>query len=361
MDKNLDDLDNLDFFEDEHKTQAEVDLEQEISDNNNVEDNLIDNEEANEENETEEEVDLITAYLQSKGIDATSVKMQNADGDTEEYNFNDLTREEQLQLLNYNPAEQEGPELADDEARLLGVLRQNNMSVQDYLNAYKRHVIEQYQAVVDKNTAESFSVDDYTDEELFVADLKDKVPDLTEQEALDALEAEQQNPTLFAKKIAGLRESYQTREREVRQQEAYEQQQIQAQQAAQYEQVIVNTIQNNNSIDLGDTSLELSEDDMNEIASFILDSDAAGVRHIAKALNDPKMLVEMAWWALKGHDALSQVTQYYKKQISDARKSARATAAPSKPKPTTVVTKPSKRQSESKSVTNEFDLYDNLV
>ena len=69
--------------------------------------------------------------------------------------------------------------------------------------------------------------------------------------------------------------------------------------------MIVDTIQNNNSIDLGDTSLELSEDDMNEIASFILDSDSAGVRYIAKALNDPKMLVEMAWWALKGHDALN--------------------------------------------------------
>jgi len=47
---------------------------------------------------------------------------------------------------------------------------------------------------------------------------------------------------------------------------------------------------------------------MNEIASFILDTDSAGVRYIAKALNDPKTLVEMAWWTLKGHDALNQIT-----------------------------------------------------
>ena len=359
MDRELNDLDNLDFFDDEYQTHAEEQLEKEIADNNNVED-VTQVEEPVNENEETQEPDLITTYLQSKGIDASSIKMQNENGDTEEYNFNDLSREEQLQLLNYNPAEQEEPELAEDETRLLGILRQNNMSVQDYLNAYKRHVIEEFKATMPVPETPS-SIDDYTDDELFIADLKDKIPDLTEEEALQALESEQQNPTLFKKKMDGLRASYKAQEQSLRDAENAEQQRAQEAQAAQYESLIVDTIQKNNSIDLGDTSLELSEDDMNEIASFILDSDAAGVRHIAKALNDPKMLVEMAWWALKGHDALNQVTQYYKKQISDARKSARAAATSSRQKPTTVVTKPSKKQSESKSATNEYDLYDNLI
>lgn len=301
--------------------------------------------------------DVITEYLRSKGIDASAIKMQNENGETEDFNFKDLTREEQLQILDYNPASQEEPELAEDEEKLLNILRQNNMSVQDYLNAYKKHVIEQYQSESDPVNTETYSVDDYTDEELFVADLKDKIPDLTEEEATAALEQESQNPDLFKKKMAGLRAEYQQREQAVKEQEEYRQQQVEAQQAAQFESLIVDTIQRNNSIDLGDTSLELSEDDMNEIASFILDSDAAGVRHLAKALNDPRTLVEMAWWALKGHDALNQVTQYYKRQIADARKSAKA-AATSRQKPTTVITKP-KSQNESKS--SQKDLFEDFI
>ncbi len=46
-----------------------------------------------------------------------------------------------------------------------------------------------------------------------------------------------------------------------------------------YEDEILQAIQDNETIDLGESSLTLSEDDMNEIASFILDSDAAGVRY----------------------------------------------------------------------------------
>lgn len=312
------------------------------------------NPEPQNEEDQDQEVDLITEFLQAKGINPASVKMQNEDGDTEEIDFNDLTREEQLQILNYNPAdkEQEDLGLAKDEEQLLNILRNNNMSVADYLNAYRRHIIEEYQASAQPQ--ETFDVDNYSDEELFIADLKDKVPDLTEEEALAELEMQQQHPELFKKKVDGLRASYQAREKQIREYEEQQAQAAQAQQAAQFEQVIVNTIQDNNSIDLGDTSLELSKDDMNEIASFILDSDPAGVRYIAKALNDPKMLVEMAWWALKGHDALSQVTQYYKKQISEARKASKP--AP-KQKPTNVVAK----KKPSNNVNNEPDLFDRFI
>ena len=363
----LTDLDSLDFFEEDDEAQLQNTQNDPQRDDNTKEDDSQDDNSSgyNEPDNDNDDEDVLTLYLRSKGIDANSVKMENEDGETEGVSFNDLTKEEQLQLLNYNPAEQEEPELADDEARLLGILRQNNMSVQDYLNAYRRHVIEQYDAVQQQQMPEQFSVDDYSDEELFIADLKDKVPDLTEDDAMKALEAEAQNPELFQKKVAGLRTDYENRERAVREQEAYQQQQAQAQQAAQFESIIVDTIQKNHGIDLGDTSLELSADDMNEIASFILDSDAAGVRHIAKALNDPRTLVEMAWWALKGHDALNQVTQYYKKQIADARRSARTSGPTSRTKPTTVVTrsnrKPNGSGSKNGPIQDESDLYDNLI
>lgn len=360
MEKTVENLENDELFDDDYGK----DLDNQDTQNEEDTQNQEDETQTEESSDDADSDDLITTYLKSKGIDANSIKMENEDGETEELNFNDLSKEEQLQLLNYNPNETQEPVLADDEAQLLGILRQNNMSVQDYLNAYKKHVIEEFQAANPSEPQESYSVDDYTDEELFVADLKDKIPDLTEEEAAKALETEQQNPELFQKKVAGLRASYQAQEKSMREAEAAELQKVQEQQAAQFESVIVDTIQRNNSIDLGDTSLELSEDDMNEIASFILDSDAAGVRHIAKALNDPRTLVEMAWWALKGHDALNQVTQYYKRQIAEARKSAKASASAGRTKPTTVVTKPTNKRTNvtrSEGIVNAEDLLDNLV
>lgn len=336
----LNDLDNLDFFEDDKVTNQEG---EETPTTQPEDDPILEN----------EDEDIISAFLQSKGINPKAVKLQNEDGETEEVDFSTLSKEDQLQILSYNPAEPENtvPELTEDEETLLNILRQNNMSVKDYLNAYKQRVIEQYQA--DYQPTETFQVDDYNDDELFVANLKDTVPDITEEEAAQELELQKQNPALFKKKMDGLRASYKEREKQAREYEQQVEQAKMEQQAAQFEDLIVKTIENQPSIDLGETSLELSEDDMNDIASFILDSDQAGVRYITKALNDPKTLVEMAWWALKGHDALDQVTQYYKKQIAEARKVAKPAAT----KPRNVVSKPTNKPN----INQEVDLYDNLV
>lgn len=336
----LNDLDNLDFFEDDKVTNQEG---EETQTTQTEDDPILEN----------EDEDIISAFLQSKGINPKAVKLQNEDGETEEVDFSTLSKEDQLQILSYNPAEPENtaPELTEDEETLLNILRQNNMSVKDYLNAYKQRVIEQYQA--DYQPTETFQVDDYNDDELFVANLKDTVPDITEEEAAQELELQKQNPALFKKKMDGLRASYKEREKQAREYEQQVEQAKMEQQATQFEDLIVKTIENQPSIDLGETSLELSEDDMNDIASFILDSDQAGVRYITKALNDPKTLVEMAWWALKGHDALDQVTQYYKKQIAEARKVTK----PATTKPRNVVSKPTNKPN----INQEVDLYDNLV
>ena len=342
----LNDLDNLDFFDDDYQTTAETESEQ-----------PSEPKEQEVETQETEEPDIITDLLQQKGVNPESIKIYNEDGEIEEVNFNDLSYEDQLQILSDQseaPQETESPDLSPDEEQLLQVLRSNNMSVKDYLNAYRRHVIDQYVASLPEEE-DDYEIDDYTDEELFIADLKDKVQDLTEEEALQELESQKQNPELFKKKVEGLRAYYKDKENQLREFENQQIAQQQAQQAAQFEQVIVDTIQNNNSIDLGDTALELSEDDMNQIASFILDSDQAGVRHIAKALNNPQALVEMAWWFLKGRDALGQITQYYKKQIAEARKGARASAP--RQKPTNVITKPKKSNNKS----DETDLFDNLI
>ena len=59
-----------------------------------------------------------------------------------------------------------------------------------------------------------------------------------------------------------------------------------------------------------------------ELAHFILGQDAAGVSNLGKALNDPETLVKVAWFALKGADAIDSITEYFKNQITKVRESS---------------------------------------
>ena len=57
------------------------------------------------------------------------------------------------------------------------------------------------------------------------------------------------------------------------------------------------------------------------MAQFILGQDAAGVSNLGKALNDPETLVKVAWFALKGADAIDSITDYFKNEITRVRES----------------------------------------
>lgn len=303
------------------------------------------------------EDDLVTRVLKSKGINPDAVRIQNENGEIEETSFYDLTSDEQLDLVNYTRIPQDDLDLEEDEIGFLNHLRDNNLSVNDYLEYYKRLIIEDYQNGLQDNV--SYNIDEYSDDELFIADLKDKVSDLTDEEALQQLNIEKQNSELFTKKMKGLRNQFKERERLALEEAEHEAQEEAAKRAAAYEDMIVGTIQENDSISFGSNgeSITLSEDDMNEIASFILDSDSAGVRYIAKALNDPKKLVGMAWYALKGEEALAKISDYYKKKITEVGKTnyekGFADARAGRPAAKSTVRKP---QSKTKTIKSIDDL-----
>jgi hypothetical protein len=268
-------------------------------------------------NEPEEE-DIIVSLLKDKGINPEAIKFENEAGEIEEKSFNELSREEQLQILNYDESDDDFG-LAEDEVSLINELRASNLSTDEYKKYIAQQAIQEY---LDSNQEDTpvYEIDSIPDDELYLIDLKAKVPELTEEDASAELELAKQNEALYQKKVQGIRNEYKKKEELLAQQEE-EEQRLAAEKAAQeFEDTIVAAIQENDTIDLGESSLTLSEDDMNEIASFILDSDVAGVRHIAKALNDPKTLVGMVWYALKGQEAFSQITDYYKQKITEASK-----------------------------------------
>lgn len=264
------------------------------------------------------EDDIIVTLLKDKGINPDAIKFESETGEIEEKSFNELSREEQLQILNYDKLN-DNYSLAEDEADLINELRKNNLSAEDYRKYIAQQAIQEY---LTDNTSDTptYEVDSIPDDELYLIDLKAKIPELTDEDAATELELAKQHEALYQKKVQGIRNEYKKKEELLAQQEEEEQKLAAEKATKEFEDTIVAAIQENDTIDLGESSLTLSEDDMNEIASFILDSDVAGVRHIAKALNDPKTLVGMVWYALKGQEAFSQISDYYKQKITEASK-----------------------------------------
>ncbi len=254
-------------------------------------------------------------FLESKGINPMAIKFTTEEGTEEIKSFDDLTPEEQLDILTYN---NESHDFKDDEISLINEMRGSNMSARDYVEAIRQQAVIDYQNSL--TPVEESIIDNFTDEELFIADLKDRITDLTETEAAEALSLEKQNETLFKKKMDSLRETYKTRESVMMEQRKQEEAEEAKKQFEEYESMIVKTIENNNIITAGEGSFELSPDDMDDVASFILDTDANGVRHIARAVNDPASLVKMAWFALKGQQALNDLDAYYRQVIAETSK-----------------------------------------
>lgn len=306
-------IDDIDDFEEGLYEEEQQPLDDEYSDYTNEDNYENSYEEDYEDNDYDE--DIVYSLLRNRGIDPNSVKFENENGEIEEVSFDSLSKEEQLQLLDYNDID-DNYGLSQEEVQLINQLRYNNISVNDYNNYIAKQAVDNYASQIN-NTNQHMQVDYIPDDELYVIDLKSRIPEISDEELLEELENAKSNESVYSKKIESIRNEYREKELAMQQQEQQELLAQQQQQMAQFEQVIVNSIQNNDFIDLGDSSLSLSVDDKNELASFILDTDATGVRHIAKALNDPNTLVKMAWYALKGEEAIRQISNYYKQQISE--------------------------------------------
>lgn len=310
--------------------------------------------------EDTDDEDLITSILKSRNIDPEAVNIEDESGNINTVKFSDLSKAEQLDILNAQDIQDSNEDseydLDDDEIDLINAIRNANLSPKEYLNNYREQILREAYQQDASNT-----VDSLTDDELFLADLRSKIPDITDDEATQALEIEKTNEDLFNKKMNAMRENYKQLEAQQLEQSQNEAKQQEAEKYAEFENQIVNAIQDaSNGIDLGNSmSLAWTTDDMNEIASFILDEDATGQRYLAKALSNPQTLVEMAWFALKGKEALSQISDYYKAQITEASKTnynkgyEDAQKGNKKNEVKTVVRKPSKPSSNKRELSIE--------
>lgn len=263
------------------------------------------------EPQSPEEEDIITLLLREKNIgDPTKIKFEDEEGNIQERDWNSLTREEQLNILK-TPSESEDNSLDEEEIGLINQLRLNQMTPEEFIAAIKQQGAAEYAQTLESGQATR--IDDLTDEDLFILDLQSRVEDITDEEAQQALDRAKQDSTLFQKQMKGIREEYKRIEEERTRMEELEQQQKDSEQFEEFKNAVLDSIQSLDKISTLD--IIMNDDDMNEIANFILSTDSAGVNYLAKALDDPQTLVRMAWFALKGEEAIDSITEYFTEQI----------------------------------------------
>ena len=199
-------------------------------------------------------------------------------------------------------------------------MRSNNMDLQQIVDYYSQQAVQNY---INSNGApeKTYSIDDYTDDELYMADMKARFPDFTDEEIESKLDAAKLNEETFKKEVDSLRNYYkQEEDAQAQEAEAQEQQQYEALRnsvlnaARDFQEVLFD------SNDPNGDALEIEDVDRQKMLSYLLEPGTDGRSEFDKDLSDPAALIEIAWLRTHGRDMLNGISQYWKKELADTRK-----------------------------------------
>lgn len=257
---------------------------------------------------------IIEQLLASKGIKGTVIQMENEEGEIEDVDFWDLPEDEQLAILQSSDADIDHG-LAQPEIEAVNFLRQNNITLEEAREYFRREAVQEY---IDSQNIVGIETEQYSDTELYALDLKAKFDDLTEEDIEIELNKQLEHPELFKKKVDKLRTEY--KEMETAQRDAVRLQEEQEAETKRLElqNSLVSVAQG--VADIG--GLDLDNDDKNEVLNFLLEKDINGVSPFLKTLDSPEQLFELAWFATKGKQAFEIIHDYYRTEIDKVNKAA---------------------------------------
>ena len=127
--------------------------------------------------EPQENDSVLDSILKQKGIDPNNIETVDENGKTQYVSFSELSREEQMDLMNgvmgnSGNDEEDEDEPDDDEIDLINSIRNSRMSVEEFIEAIRQKAVSDY---IQSNGGErEISVDDMTDDEIYVADFKNR-------------------------------------------------------------------------------------------------------------------------------------------------------------------------------------------
>ena len=265
--------------------------------------------------EPENDFDLAKELLTLQGIsDMNKIKFEDESGAVVEKSWNSLSNNEKLMILSH----QEDPDTSLDaaEIELINQIRESGLTPDQYIQSLQ----------IPEPPVVTYEVDNMSDDELFCIDLLDKIgsDNISDEELQQALDSAKENPSLFSKQVASLRVYYKDLEDQKMRQEELDKQEAAEQEYNMFANNIVNSIRNFNAFE--DTPVELSLEEMDDLANYILTRDASGYSEFGRLLNDPVQFTKAAFWMLKGPEILNemqkQIKEAYLRGYNESHKSA---------------------------------------
>lgn len=122
--------------------------------------------------------------------------------------FTSLDKEEQLNILK----ELSDPNLSDHETEVMNYLRTHTLY--ETVEYFAEQKLQEYLKHSEISNTKTYVVDDYTDDELYLAHLKCNYPSFTDEELSSKLNIAKSNKTLFKKEIIFLRQDYKIKEKQ---------------------------------------------------------------------------------------------------------------------------------------------------
>lgn len=261
-----------------------------------------------ENSETPAQHDLIAELLKAKGIeDPKAIKYEDEEGNIIDVDFDTLSFEEKLAILNTDDADINYG-LEESEVQVINFLRHNDVSFEDAVKYYQKQAVQEY---IDSQNIVGLEVDQYTNEELYVMDMKAKFNNLTDAEIEIELSRQLEHPELFQKKVDKLRTEYKEIEQQQLEDSRLEKEREEEQKFETFKGSLINVAQS--TLDIG--GLDLDNNDKNEVLTYLLDKDINGVSSFTKDNDNPEKLFKMAWYATKGEEAFEVLHDYYRKEI----------------------------------------------
>lgn len=320
-------INDLDFNDDEYGFEQENDTTTQDTDqyeSQDYEPSYDQGLNSDTDEDKSEELDdrgIISEFLKSRGIeDMSKIKYENEEGYEEEIEWDTLDSSEKLSILDHLNSGSEN-DLDYSEIQLINAIRNSRMSPSEYLNYIAQREVDQYAQSL-QGAEPFYEIDQYSDEDLFVTDLITRMgrENITDDEAREALDRAKSNEALFRKQASAIRNEYKQIEDQNRQYELYLEEQRQQEQYNQFANSIRDQIIDFNEFQ--GFELNMDQEDKEDLYEFIVGFDEAGNSILGKALNDPRILVRMAWFALHGEQMLDDVSEYVKQQVTEVRRNS---------------------------------------
>ena len=181
---------------------------------------------------------------------------------------------------------------------------------------------------------------------------------MSDEELKYELDKAKENEDLFKKKVEIIRNDYKEKEKEA----ALEAQRREEEEYNQLRSALTESVSNFKEIsfdykDPESDVLVIEDDEKSKILSYLLEQDTNGYSQFFKDLNDPKVLVELAWYRLFGQDAISNISEYWKDILKQERRTAKSNKNSSASQTVVDKTNTNDKSEKPKTLSDLYDKY----